>query len=100
LEKADLPALFDQLLSPERWNRQLAARVLKDRPTDPVVAGVRAWVAAAPSDAVRLERLNEAVGIVASHEVPDAEFVELLSRSRNPDHRARAARVTPLETAR
>jgi putative heme-binding domain-containing protein len=94
LEKADLPALFDQLLSPERWNRQLAARVLKDRPTDPVVAGVRTWVAAAPSDAVRLERLNEAVGIVASHEVPDAEFVELLSRSRNPDHRARAARVT------
>jgi glucose/arabinose dehydrogenase len=94
LEKASLPELFDQLLSPERWNRQLAARVLKDRPTDPVVAGVREWVAAAPSDTVRLERLNEAVGVLASHEVPDAEFVELLSRSRNPDHRARAARVT------
>ncbi|MFZ4817257.1 MAG: PVC-type heme-binding CxxCH protein [Limisphaerales bacterium] len=94
LEKAALPPLFDQLLSSERWNRQLAARVLKDRPTDPVVAGVRAWVAAAPSDTVRLERLNEAVGILASHEVPDAEFVELLSRSGHPDHRARAARVT------
>ena len=94
LEKAALPALFDALLSPERWNRQLAARVLKDRPTEAVVAGVRAWVAAAPSDTARLERWNEGVGILAAHEAPDAGSVVALSRSAEPDHRARAARIT------
>ncbi|MBM3848758.1 MAG: c-type cytochrome [Verrucomicrobia bacterium] len=94
LEKAALPALFDALLSPERWNRQLAARVLKDRPTEAVVAGVRAWVAAAPSGEGRLERLNEAIGILAAHEVPEPDFLAALSRSPDPDHRARAARVT------
>ena len=94
LEKAALPALFDALLSPERWNRQLAARVLKDRPTDGVVAGVCAWVAAAPSDEGRLERLNEAVGLLAAHEAPEPDFLAALSRSPDPDHRARAARIT------
>lgn len=94
LEQAPLPALFDQLLSPERWNRQQAARVLKDRPTEPVLAGVRVWVAGALSDESRLDRLHEAVGILASHEAPDAEAVAQLSRSANPEHRARAGRIT------
>jgi putative heme-binding domain-containing protein len=93
-EKAALPELFDPLLSPERWNRQLAARVLKDRPTESVVAGLKNWVQAASSAEVRLERMYEGIGVLASHELPDAEFVELLSRSGNPDHRARAARIT------
>ncbi len=94
LEKAPLPALFDTLLSPERWNRQLAARILKDRSTEPVVASLQNWVQAAPSAEARLERIFEGIGVLASHEVPHAEFVELLSRSGNPDHRARAARIT------
>ena len=94
LEKAPLPALFDALLSPERWNRQLAARVLKDRPTEPVVAGLQNWVQAAPSEEARLDRIYEGIGVLASHEVPHAEFIELLSHSSNPDHRARAARIT------
>ena len=94
LEKAPLPALFDALLSPERWNRQLAARVLKDRPTEPVVAGLQNWVHAAPSAEAGLDRIYEGIGVLASHEVPHGEFIELLSNSSNPDHRARAARIT------
>jgi putative heme-binding domain-containing protein len=38
--------------------------------------------------------MYEGIGVLASHEVPHAEFIELLSHSSNPDHRARAARLT------
>ena len=94
LEKAALPVLFDQLLSAERWNRQLAARVLKDRPTDPVAAAAVAWIAAAPSTESRRERAHEGIGVLASHEVPAPDLVDLLSRSDLAEHRARAARIT------
>jgi len=94
LEKAALPALFDALLSPERWNRQLAARVLKDRPTDSVVAAAQAWIAGGPTSESRLERSYEAIGVLAAHERPAPDLVERLARSANPDHRARAARIT------
>ncbi|MFM8878731.1 MAG: PVC-type heme-binding CxxCH protein, partial [Verrucomicrobiota bacterium] len=94
LERATMPALLDQLLSPERWNRQLAARVLKDRPTDPVVAAVRAWITSAPTTESRRERAQEGIGVLASHEVPAPDLVDLLARSDLAEHRARAARIT------
>jgi hypothetical protein len=38
--------LLERLKSPERWNRQLAKRVLADRPTAEVTGALAAWLAA------------------------------------------------------
>lgn len=94
LEHAPVADLLGRLRSQERWERQLAARVLRDRPTAETTNAVKAWFDASPNPQEREERLFEAVGIFAAHESPAPDLLVELARSTQPEFRAYAARVT------
>ena len=66
LGKVPTPALLEQLKSPERWNRQMAKRVLADRPTAEVTNALAGWLVVSKLDD---HALFEALGVYAAHEV-------------------------------
>ena len=86
-----IPALLDELKSPERWYRQLAKRTLADRPAGDVIPALRTWVAAL-GPAENLARF-EALGVFASHETIETNLLAQLARAPEPGARAYAARV-------
>lgn len=91
LESLPIPDLLNQLTSSERWNRQLAKRVLADRPTDAVTRALDSWCRTLPdSNALPL---FEALGVYASHNVQDTHLLGRLAVSQEPGARAYAARV-------
>ncbi len=93
LEHAPVAELLGRLRSPERWERLLAARILRDRPTTEITNSVRAWFVAAPNPQEREARLFEAIGVFAAHESPAPDLLVELSRSTQPEFRAYAART-------
>ena len=97
LGKLPTPKLLDQLKSPERWDRQMAKRVLADRPTAEVTDALARWLGAPVSDPARTgpddHVLFEALGVLASHDVFEPDLIARLARSKTPEARAYAARV-------
>lgn len=91
LHQASTPALLNQLRSPERWNRQLAKRLLADRPTPEVVQALQTWTQTSPPPDTHA--LFEALGVYASHETLETNLVAQLAQSPEPGARAYAARV-------
>jgi putative heme-binding domain-containing protein len=87
LSEADLAMLLG---SKERWNRQMAKRVLADRAADKALPAVRAWVAGADhTDGDRFE----ALGVFAAHEVIDTNLLDVAIHAATPELRAYAARI-------
>jgi putative heme-binding domain-containing protein len=84
--------LLDRLKSPERWNRQLAKRVLADRPTAEVTAALARWLAAGKDTSDDLT-LCEALGVYASHEVVEPALLTRVAAAHTPEARAYAAHV-------
>ena len=91
LTQLPTPELVALLASPERWYRQMAKRVLADRPTADVTAALAAWTAS-PS-ATDEHALFEALGVYASHEVVEAGLLSRLASAKAPEARAYAAHV-------
>ncbi|MGE3309012.1 MAG: PVC-type heme-binding CxxCH protein [Limisphaerales bacterium] len=91
LEAEPTPKLLEQLQSPERWNRQMAKRVLADRPTPEVLAALADWQSSPAADSAL--PATEALGVRVSHESPDGELLGRLAQSAEPGARAYAARV-------
>jgi putative heme-binding domain-containing protein len=87
---APIAELLGQLNSTDRWTRDFAKLVLRDRPQGEVVPAVRAW--AGDSRRTELE-LKEALGILQSHEVVEPALLERLTRATDPGARAYAASV-------
>lgn len=94
METADVAMLLKQLLSPERWNRQQAARVLRGRPSASVLPAVDTWIREAGSETAMEDRMGAAVELRAAFDKTDAESLDKLARSGNPLHRIRSARYT------
>lgn len=90
LAKLPTPALLDELKSPERWNRQMAKRVLADRPITEVTNALTRWLATGPLDD---HALFEALGIYAAHEVVEPMLLKRLAAANSSEARAYAARV-------
>jgi putative heme-binding domain-containing protein len=94
--KRSTAKLLDELKSPERWNRQMAKRVLADRPTADVTNALTRWLAAveqAPSPVEADLVLVEALGVFASHNVFPVNLVDKLAHAKAPQARAYAARI-------
>lgn len=90
LAEAAISELLGKLNSADRWTRDFAKLVLRDRPQGAVVSAVRAWA----GDARRTElELKEALGILQSHEIVEPALVERLARANDPGARAYAASV-------
>jgi putative heme-binding domain-containing protein len=90
LGKVPTPALLNELKSPERWNRQMAKRVLADRPTTEVTNALTRWLAAGVTDE---HALFEALGVYASHEVVEPVLIKRVAAAKSPEARAYAARA-------
>ena len=91
LTRLPTPELVALLASPERWYRQMAKRVLADRPTVDVTAALAAWTSS-PA-ATDEHALFEALGVYASHEVVEAGLLSRLAAAKAPEARAYAAHV-------
>lgn len=101
--KRSTAELLDELKSPERWNRQMAKRVLADRPTAEVTNALSRWlveqtppsvpVQQAPSPVEPDQLLFEALGVLASHDLFETNLIHQLAHSKAPEARAYAARV-------
>ncbi len=91
LESATTPQLLEQLGSPERWNRQMAKRVLADRPTPEVLAALAEWQRSPAAD--NPLAATEALGVQVAHETPNLQLLDSLAKSDEPGARAYAARV-------
>jgi putative heme-binding domain-containing protein len=86
--------LLAELKSPERWHRQLAKRVLADRPAAEVTPALTRWLAAQTPAAVESElALVEALGVFASHDVFEPNLLDQLAQAKAPEARAYVARV-------
>ena len=84
--------LLEQLRAYEPRTRYRVRRELEGRPTDKVVAAVKAWVAKLPADDPERERLlTEALWICQTHHVVDNGLIASVLASSDP--RARAAAV-------
>jgi putative heme-binding domain-containing protein len=88
LQNLAVPQLLTFLSSSERWNRQLAKRVLADRPTPEVLNALREWQRSGDS-------MNnfEALGVYASHETIETSLLAKLAIHPDPGARAYAARL-------
>lgn len=88
--------LIAELKSPERWNRQMAGRVLASRPTDEVSAEVtRWWESASRANPVPSDHdLFEVLGVLTDHELVETNLLQRLALSPAFPARAYAARVT------
>ncbi len=90
LADASINELLGKLNSTDRWTRDFAKLVLRDRPQEPVVAAVRAWA----GDVRRTElELKEALGVLQSHEAVEPTLLVRLARATDPGARAYAASV-------
>ncbi len=86
--------LLDELKSPERWNRQMAKRVLADRPTADVTNALGRWLVAQTAPTVGSDlTLVEVLGVFASHDVFETNLVDKLAHAKAAEARAYAARV-------
>ena len=92
LDTATIPQLLEALKSRDRWTRHFAKRVLADKPTEPVVTGLRNWLGTPPGT-VSEHALKEALGVYQSHEVLAPELLARLCRATEPGARAYAASV-------
>jgi putative heme-binding domain-containing protein len=93
LSRLPVAALVEALESPERWTRQMARRVLAERPTSEVLDALRqTLIARGPAlpDPLAVEIL----GVFASHESVEPDLLERFSRCATPEVRAFAARMT------
>lgn len=90
LADASINELIGKLNSRDRWTRDFAKLVLRERPQDQVVSAVRSWA----NDVRRTElELKEALGVLQSHESVAPALVERLARATDPGARAYAASV-------
>ncbi len=97
LAGAKLPALFEQLDSPERWAKYQVKRLLFDRDTTEVTAALDAWVSQLKAgDAKDEYRRLQALAIYEAHETPRPALLQSLLRS--PDARIRAYATRTLST--
>jgi putative heme-binding domain-containing protein len=81
--------LLEQGKSPERWVRSQAARLLAEKPRDPVTAELSRWVSGLDPSDPQFERLL--LGALALYETLDVVEPALLGRLlRAKDYRARA----------
>jgi putative heme-binding domain-containing protein len=94
LESAEVKLLLQELLSPERWNRQQAARVLRGRPAEIVLPALDVWIGTADSETVRDDRMGAAVEIRTAFNRTETGTLDRLARSGVSLHRIRAARHT------
>jgi putative heme-binding domain-containing protein len=86
--------LLDELVSVERWNRQMAFRELADRQTAAVIPELRTWLERMPSnDPNRDAARFAAVGLAAALESVEPALLTEASRSSSPEVRAFAART-------
>ena len=84
--------LLEQLRAYEPRTRYRVRRELEGRPTDKVVAAVKAWVAKLPADDPERERLlTEALWICQTHHIVDNSLIASVLASSDP--RARSAAV-------
>lgn len=94
LPTESISVLLEQLKSPERWNRQMAKRVLADRPTGGVTNAVEGWIASLDAaDPNHEHNLFEALGVYESHEVASPKLLGRLLQAQDPRARAYATRV-------
>ena len=81
--------LLEVLRSPERWNRQLAKRVLADRPASAVMSALTEWLSDSRTDTSdRTLELVEALGVCESQEQVNEDLLKRVLES--PEPRARA----------
>lgn len=81
--------LLEQLLSPERWTRYQAKRLLFNLPDEEVLVAADAWVAKSDND----RGLLEVIGVYEAHEAPRPVLLKRLLKSEDARIRAYAARV-------
>ena len=94
LAGAKLPALFEQLDSPERWAKYQAKRLLFDRDTQEVTAALDAWVSQLKAgDAKDEYRRLQALAVYEAHETPRPALLQSLLRSSDARIRASATRT-------
>ncbi len=91
LQALPTAALLDELKSSQRWNRQLAKRVLADRRPSVVLPALAAWQQSSPPPDTLAA--FEALGVYASLETVETNHLARLARSPEPGARAYAARV-------
>jgi putative heme-binding domain-containing protein len=94
LAGASTADLLRQLGSPERWTRQMAKRVLADRPAAAVRTEIAKWLPAVSDTGEALEHLRmEVLGVYESLEVVEPRLLAQVLASRDPRARAYAAGV-------
>lgn len=91
LDSRTTPELAAELGSTERWNRQLAKRVLAERPTPETRAAIQSSLRSPTQP--NPQTLFEALGVLASHESIETNLLHQAVVSREPGLRAYAARV-------
>lgn len=88
LATGSIPELLAHLKSPDRWTRQFAKRALADRDSKQIGPAVEEWrKAASPSE----HALNEALGVLQSHELINEQLLLQVALSSDPGARAYAA---------
>ncbi len=86
--------LLEELVSPERWNRQMAQRELADRPSAAVVPALAAWLSRPrSSDSEHDACLFAALGVSAALECVDPDLLSRTAKATTPEVRAFAAHV-------
>jgi len=94
LEKVPITQLVEALLSPERWNRQLAKRILQDRPAADVLRVLDFRNSQlTPGIAAAEPAMLEYLGVYAALEVVRRDLVALATAASAPELRAFGARV-------
>lgn len=89
-----IPALLDQLKTYEDRTRYRVRLELRDRPTKDVMAGIDSWVASLSDKDPHYEHhLLEALWVKQHHDVVDAQLLERVLTSANPQARAAGVRV-------
>jgi putative heme-binding domain-containing protein len=94
-----VPELLEQLNEYEWRTRYRVRRELRDRPTEEVVAAVKAWagnLAATPeyrTDPEKARLLCEALWVLQGHHAADLDLLNLVLGSTLPQARAAAVRV-------
>ena len=88
--------LLQELGSSERWNRQMAHRVLASRPTPDVSDAIALWLrsTASATPVPTDHHLVEIAGVLTDHGRMDLQLLQRLSQSATVQARAYAARVT------
>lgn len=96
-----VPELLEQLRAYEWRTRYRARREIHDRPTEEVVAAVKAWLAGLKSSDAEFDRLRcEALWILQSHHRLDPDLLTLVLKSADAfEARAAATRIVADERA-